>query len=72
MDIQKKIVYLINTPRGYKEFVMAGPFHKIKKSWDDYLVRLAQVNKDLYGGKRLDCCDLNNEQKLHSSTKKER
>jgi len=42
---------------------MAGPFHKIRKSWNAYLERLAKVNKELYGGKRLDCCDLKNERK---------
>lgn len=63
MDIQKEIGYIIHTPQGYKESVMSGPFHKIKKSWDAYLERLAKVNKELYGGKRLDCCDMNNDRK---------
>ena len=63
MDIKVKYNYILYTPPGYKEFVMAGPFHKIRKSWNAYLERLAKVNKELYGGKRLDCCDLKNERK---------
>jgi hypothetical protein len=37
----------------------------IKKRWADYLARLAKVNEEIYGTKRLDCCDLNNKKKSH-------
>jgi hypothetical protein len=42
--------------------VMRNPIKSIKKRWTDYLERLAKVNEEMYGDKRLDCCDLNKNQ----------
>jgi len=39
---------------------MKSPLKVIRKRWNAYLERLAKVNQELYGNKRLDCCDLNN------------
>ena len=38
---------------------------RIKRSWTNYLERLAATNKKLYGDGRLDCCDLH-----HNSARK--
>jgi len=42
---------------------MKNPFLSIQKKWNNYLDRLAKVNQDLYGNKRLDCCDVNQSKK---------
>ncbi len=34
-------------------------FAKLKKSWQEFLVRMAKENQEQYGSKRMDCCDLN-------------
>lgn len=34
-------------------------FRKLKKSWDAFLIRLTKENKEQFGNKRADCCDLN-------------
>lgn len=38
---------------------MKNIFNRIKKKWVNYLTRLAETNKKIYGDKRLDCCQLN-------------
>lgn len=47
---------------------MSNPIKSIKRRWTDYLERLAKVNEKMYGNKRLDCCDLNNNQQSQNST----
>ncbi len=34
-------------------------FTTIRLRWIKYLEKLAKVNEELYGNKRLDCCDMN-------------
>ncbi len=42
---------------------MKRVLNSISRKWKNYLDRLAKVNEDLYGKGRLDCCDLNRENK---------
>ena len=37
-------------------------FGNIKRKWNKYLERLADVNEKLYGQQRLDCCSLNHQE----------
>ena len=37
-------------------------FKKIKKSWNNFLERLAKENEEQFQGKRPDCCGLNKPQ----------
>ena len=32
---------------------------KLKKAWRSYLDRLAEANRKAFGGRPLDCCNLN-------------
>ena len=38
---------------------MKNPVKILRKRWNAYLERLARVNQELYGNRRLDCCDMN-------------
>ena len=38
-------------------------FKKLKKKIDNYLKRLAQINEQSFGSQKLDCCDLNKNNK---------
>jgi copper chaperone CopZ len=42
---------------------MKNIFKTIKIKWNNYLKRLAETNKQLYGSGRLDCCSLNTQDK---------
>jgi hypothetical protein len=38
-------------------------FKKLKKKIDNYLKRLAEINEESFGKQKLDCCDLNKNNK---------
>ena len=48
---------------------MKGLLRTIKVRWNRYLKRMADTNNKLYGGKRLDCCELNKETDARSKKK---
>lgn len=37
---------------------------KIKKSWNEFLEKMANENEKSFGGGKLDCCQLNKSQKV--------
>lgn len=43
---------------------MKNIFKGIKTKWNNYLKKLTKVNQELYGNKKLNCCDLNKKQDL--------
>ncbi len=36
---------------------------KIKKAYNNYITKLSEINKEEFGGKGLDCCELNKNKK---------
>lgn len=36
----------------------------LKRRWINYLKKLGKVNENLYGSRRLDCCDLDKKKKV--------
>lgn len=43
---------------------MKNFFKRLKEKWNAYLKRLAESNQKFYGNGRLDCCDLNKQDKM--------
>ena len=54
-----------------RRITMKGLLRTVKKRWNSYLKRMADTNNKLYGGKRLDCCELNREVDVQSKRNKD-